>query len=322
MQLQSMRVLVTGGNGFLGRALCERFIKEGHSVRASVRAGFPSAPTGVEVVRGELLPAYDWSESLRGVDLVIHAAARVHVLRDNARVPLEEFRRANVEAALNMATQAAAAGVRRFIFVSSVGVNGLETNAAAFSEQDPAAPCTPYAVSKHEAEQGLKKISAQTGLDIVIVRSPLIHGPNAPGNFAALVRAVTHGWPLPLGAIRNKRSLVGLDNLVDFLYTCSIHPQAANETFLISDGEDISTPELVRRLAIFMRRPVRLLYVPPWVLRTVGAALGRGTAMQGLCSSLCVDTRKAATLLGWRPLLTLNEGLRRVNPERDRPENA
>lgn len=312
MQLQPKRILVTGGNGFLGRALCERFVSEGHLVRASIREGSIGAPEGIELAQGELLPMYDWSLALRNIDVVVHTAALVHVMRERALVPMEEFRSTNVQSTLNLAKQAAAAGVRRLVFISSVGVNGRETARTAFSELDLPCPCTPYAVSKYEAEQGLVRIAEQTGLEVVIVRPPLIYGPNAPGNFGMLAKAVAGGWPLPLGAVRNQRSLVGLDNLVDFVYTCCHHPQAANEIFLVSDGEDVSTPELIGRMAGLMRRPTRLLFVPLWVLHAGGKVLRREEAVKGLCGSLYVDIQKARSLLGWRPPLTLNEGLRRL----------
>lgn len=299
----------------MGRALCVRFASEGHLVRASVREHSAGVATGVESVRGELVPTYDWHLSLPGIDAVVHTAARVHVMRDESENPLEEFRAANVAATLNLARQATAAGVRRFIFISSVGVNGAQTQEAAFSELDPANPRTPYAISKYEAEQGLREIARQTGLEVVIVRPPLVYGPNAPGNFGALVRAVASGWPLPLGAVRNRRSLVGVDNLVDFVNTCLHHPLAANEAFLVADDEDLSTPVLVSRLAHLMRRPARLVPAPLWLLRMGGAVLGRGDAVQGLCGSLCVDSGKARRLLGWRPPLTLDEGLRRAVQE-------
>lgn len=316
MKAEAKRILVTGGSGFLGRAICAKLASAGHFVRASVRGSCAGEMlSGIEVTQGELMPTYDWSLSLQDVGLVIHAAARVHVLLERTEDPLDEFRAVNVTSTLNFARQAAAAGVQRFIFLSSVGVNGGSTDGRAFSELDRPRPHTPYAISKYEAEQGLREIAIQTGMELVIVRPPLVYGPSAPGNFGRLVRAMARGWPLPIGAIQNQRSFIGLDNLVDFICTCLQHPQAANEIFLVSDDEDLSTPDLVRRMSSYMGRPARLVSVPMWLLRIGGVILGRTDAVQGLCGSLCVDVDKARCLLGWRPPLTLNEGLRRVATE-------
>lgn len=313
MQQQTKRVLVTGGNGFLGRALCARLVREGHLVRASVRGGAIDAAASIEAVQGELVPTYDWSLSLRDVDAVVHTAARAHVIRDREENPLEVFRAANVAATLNLARQAAATGVRRLIFISSVGVNGGQTKGAAFSELDRANPHTPYAISKYEAEQVLREIARDTGLEVVIIRPPLIHGPGAPGNFGVLLRALAGGWPLPLGALtHNRRSLVGLDNLVDFIITCLWRPQGANETFLVSDGEDLSTADLLRRLGAAMGRPARLLPVPVGLLALGTNLLGKPEVFQSLCGSLQVDMGKTRELLGWSPPIGVDEGLKRA----------
>jgi nucleoside-diphosphate-sugar epimerase len=256
----------------------------------------------------------DWTDALIGVDVVIHLAARVHMMKDKAADPLAVFRTINVAGSLNLARQAAAAMVKRFVFISSVKVNGEATlPGRPFAADDIPAPLDPYGVSKMEAEQGLRQIAAETGMEVVIIRPPLVYGPGVKANFAALMRAVQRGWPLPLGAVHNQRSLVALDNLVDFIVTCVTHPQAANQTLLVSDGQDLSTTELVRGLARAAGVPARLLPVPVWALQAGGASLlGKGDVIQRLCGNLQVDISKARNLLGWVPPVCVEEGLRRA----------
>jgi nucleoside-diphosphate-sugar epimerase len=226
---------------------------------------------------------------------------------------LAEFRKVNVEGALRLARVSAEVGVKRFVFLSSIGVHGLATAAnERLTEVSQPNPHNAYALSKWEAEQGLMKIAAETGLEVVIIRPPLVYGPNAPGNFAALMRAVHRGWPLPLGAVHNQRSIVALDNLVDFIITCITHPKAANQTFLVSDGQDLSTSELVRGMAQAAGVPARLLPVPMWALQAGASLLGKGDAVQRLCGNLQVDISKARSLLGWVPPVSVAEGLRRA----------
>jgi nucleoside-diphosphate-sugar epimerase len=227
--------------------------------------------------------------------------------------PLMAFRAVNVEGTLNLARQAAAVGVQRFVFISSVKVNGESTEPGqAFTEADTPNPQDAYGLSKHEAEQGLRHIAAETGMEVVIIRPPLVYGPGVKANFAALMRAVQRGWPLPLGAVHNQRSLVALDNLVDFIVTCITHPQAANQTFLVSDGQDLSTTELVRGMARAAGVPARLLPVPVWALQAGATLLGKGDAVQRLCGNLQVDISKARSLLGWVPPISSDVGLRRA----------
>jgi nucleoside-diphosphate-sugar epimerase len=229
---------------------------------------------------------------------------------DTAADPLAAFRAVNVEGTLNLARQAAADGVKRFVFVSSVKVNGEFTPLGhAFTEVDVPYPQDAYGVSKMEAEQGLRQIAADTGIEVVIIRPPLVYGPGVKANFAALMRAVQSGWPLPLGAVRNQRSLVALDNLVDFIVTCITHPQAANQTFLVSDGRDLSTTELVSGMAQAAGVPPRLLPVPVWALQAGAVLLGKGAAVQRLCGNLQVDISKAGNLLGWVPPVSVQVGL-------------
>jgi len=255
----------------------------------------------------------DWGKVLFGITTVVHLAARVHVMHDTEADPLMAFRVVNVEGTLNLARQAAAAGVKRFVFISSVKVNGeLTQSGRAFTEADSPDPQDAYGLSKHEAEQGLRQLAVDTGMEVVIIRPPLVYGPGVKANFAALMRAVQRGWPLPLGAVPNQRSLVALSNLVDFIVTCIAHPQAANQTFLVSDGQDLSTTELVRGMARAAGVPARLLPVPVWALQAGATLLGKGDAVQRLCGNLQVDISKARQLLGWVPPISIDEGLRRV----------
>lgn len=309
-----MTVLVTGATGMVGRALCARLADGGVAVRAALRQPAAKAPAPVVVV-GPISNQTDWRTALAGVRCVVHLAARVHVMADASADPMAEFRQVNVQGALNLARQAAAAGVQRFVFISSVKVNGeLTQPGQAFTEVDPPNPQDAYAISKHEAEQGLQEIAAQTGMELVIVRPPLVYGPGVKANLAALMRAVQKGWPLPLGAIHNQRSLVALDNLVDFIATCITHPAAANQIFLVSDGQDLSSTELVRGLALAAGVRVRLLPVPVWALALAGQLLGRADTVQRLCGNLQIDISKARRVLGWIPPLSVAEGLQRLGP--------
>ncbi len=310
-----MKVLVTGASGFVGRALTEQLLALGQYEVLGVTRSHPAKPVaGVRYLPvGDLTLLTQWQTALIGVQTVVHAAARVHVLNDRTAQSLDRFEKVNVTVTLDLARQAAAAGVRRFIFLSSIGVNGIETEvSASFSETDAEQPHNPYAHSKLKAERGLRQIAEETGMEVVIIRPPLVYGPGVRANFAALMRAVQQGWPLPLGAVHNLRSMIAIDNLLDFIITCMAHPQASNQTFLISDGQDISSPDLIRGLARQSGVVARLLPVPPWALRSAAVVLGRGDVMQRLCGSLRVDITKAKTLLGWTPRISMDEGLRRA----------
>lgn len=309
----SDRILVTGANGFIGRALCVALVGT-REVRGAVRSladGSFLKPS--QVVSVNLSPDFDWSDALKDVRSIVHCAARVHVMNEKVADPLEEFRRVNVAGTLNLARQAAAAGVRRFVFLSSIGVNGCETFAQPFTATDKVAPHTPYAATKHEAEVALRVLASETGMEVVIVRPPLVYGPNAPGNFARLMKWLSSGIPLPLGAITaNRRSFVFLDNLVDLIVTCIDHPAVVNQTLLVSDDEDLSTAALLRRTRMALGRPARLIPVPVGLI-TLGAKLiGRPGISQRLCGSLQVDIGKTKTLLGWKPPISVDEGLRRT----------
>lgn len=308
------RLLITGASGFIGRAVCAVLSERQDRVRGVVRNTPESGFGQYELITlGDIGPTTDWSGALKGVKVVIHLAARQQVMRHDRADPLAAFRSVNVEGTLNLARQAAAAGIKRFVFISSVKVNGACTQAGrAFTEVDPPRPLDAYAQSKYEAELGLREIAAQTSIEIVIIRPPLVYGPGVKANFAALTHAVQRGWPVPLGAVRNRRSLVALDNLVDFILTCVHHPQAVNQTFLVSDGHDLSTPELVRGLARAATVPARLLPVPVWALQAGAALLGKSDAVQRLCGNLQVDISKARNLLGWVPPVSVDEGLRQT----------
>lgn len=308
------RILVTGGSGLVGKALVAHAFDQGFQVRVSSRRQQVHTRSGLEFVSNfDLTSGSDWYSILQDVNAVIHCAARVHVMRDNVPDPLAAFQAVNTAGTLNLARQAAEVGVKRFIFISSIKVNGeFSPNNRAFSENDVAAPQDAYGISKHEAEVGLREIAASTGMEIVIIRPPLVYGPGVKANFAALMRAVQRGVPLPFGAVENQRSLVALDNLVDLIVTCLTHPAAANQTFLVSDGCDLSTAELARRLGHAAGVPARLLPVPVWLLQACARLLGKGDALQRVCGNLQVDILKARNLLGWNPPVSVDQGLRRA----------
>ena len=308
---EHMTVLITGANGFVGSALVEKLNMGGRDHIGIVRKG--SERPGCVV--GPLLGATnDWSVLLSNVRTIVHCAARVHVMQDTSSVPLEAFRVVNVSGSLNLARQAAAAGVGRFVFISSVKVNGEETrDGRPFAAGHEPAPEDAYGLSKAEAEAGLKAIAAQTGMELVIIRPPLVYGSGVKGNFAAMMRAVARGLPLPFGAVtHNRRSLVGLDNLVDLIVTCIDHPAAANQTFLVSDGEDLSTADLLRRLGAAMGKPARLLNIPPALLDAAAALIGKRAVAQRLLGNLQVDISHTCRTLGWKPPISVHEGLRRA----------
>ena len=308
-----MKLLVTGASGLVGQALCSALVGQGVAVRAATRSAQPNVAGLDGVSLGDMTAQTNWQAALSGISIVVHLAARVHVMHDDSADPLADFRRVNVLGTLNLAQQAAAAGVRRFVFVSTAKVNGEQTlPGQPFTEADTPNPQDAYGLSKYEAEQGLRQIASQTGMQLVIIRPPLVYGPGVKANFAALMRAVRRGWPLPLARVRNLRSLVGLGNLVDFIITCAMHHAAANQTFLVSDGQDVSTPQLVRAMAQAMQQSARLLPVPLWLLHAAADALGKAGAMQRLCGNLQLDISKARTVLGWQPPLTVQQGLQTI----------
>lgn len=302
-----MSLLVTGATGFIGSGVYNRAYRLGMAPRGSSR-------TSDRMVKASLDPLMDWSTALHGCDVVIHTAARVHVMQERAQDPLAEFRRVNVAGTLNLARQAADGGVQRFVFLSSIKVNGEMTPIGQpFTASQAAAPLDPYGVSKAEAEEGLRHLGAETGMEIVIIRPPLVYGPGVKANFGRLVSAIGRGWPLPLGCVEhNRRSLVALDNLVDLLITCIDHPAAVNQTFLVSDGEDLSTADLLHRLGQVMDKPARLFPVPPSLLQLGANLLGKGDMAQRLLGNLQIDISHTRNTLKWAPPISVDEGLRRV----------
>ncbi|UTW02709.1 SDR family oxidoreductase [Amphritea atlantica] len=304
-----MNILLTGATGFLGRHLVKGLAVKGVNVTASIRQEV-HLPVARTCIINSLDIDTDWSCALAEQKVVIHSAARAHIMEDEVYDPLAEYRQVNVEGTLNLARQAAEAGVQRFIFISSIGVNG-NINTCPFTENDEPTPAEFYAQSKWEAEQGLWNIHNETGIEVVIIRPPLVYGPGAPGNFARLVRLVEKGWPLPFGAVHNKRSFVAVDNLVDLIVTCIDHPAAANQVFLAGDGEDLSTSDLLRGIAAAMEKPSRLVAVPENYLRLAAKFLGKEKLADRLLGSLQVDISKARDSLGWEPPFSVEEGLKR-----------
>jgi nucleoside-diphosphate-sugar epimerase len=306
-------LLVTGAGGFVGRALCRGLAERGHHVRAAVRRDPGNSPLATETVPiGTVDSKTDWSRALAGVDVVIHLAARVHMMKESAADPMRAFRATNVEMTEALALSAARLGVKRFVYASSIKVNGEGTVDEPFTATDEPGPKDPYAVSKWEAEKVLRRIARETGLAVSFVRPPLGYGPDVRGNFLRLLRLVQREMPLPLGALRNRRSMIYNDNLADALIACALHPAAVGKTYLVSDGEDLSTPDLIGQLAIGMGKRARLWRVPPAALELAGRLSGKRKEVQRLTGSLVVDSSPIQRELGWRPPIGVEEGLRRT----------
>lgn len=311
-----MRVLVTGANGFVGERMLQRLLgMSGVSVVAGLRGSgaLNDAVACERCVLGDLTTASFSAAQLDDIDVLVHTAARVHVMRDIEADPLVAFRRTNVTALLRLAEAAAQAGVKRFVLVSSIKVNGEETlPGRAFTAGDVPAPMDPYGISKHEAEQALRQVCESSGMEWVVVRPPLVYGPGVKANFQRLMRTLGRGLPLPIGALRNRRSLVALDNLVDLLVTCLTHPRAVNQTFLVSDDDDLSVVALAERLARLLGSRSWLLPIPATYLRAALRLIGRAGVAQRLCGELRVDIEKTRALLDWHPPVTVDEGLART----------
>lgn len=305
-----MRVLVTGASGFVGRALAPYLAGLGHEVVSTVRR--PSGILHEYIVGNEA----SWMSALEGCDSVVHLAARAHVMREQERNPQQAFRVNNVDVTIELAARAVKAGVRRFVFMSTVKVNGEETApGCSFRADDPPHPKDFYAVSKWEAEQGLLEIAQKTGLEVVIIRPPLVYGPGAKGNLASLIRWVKIGIPLPLGAVNNRRSMIALDNLINFTALCAdfdASPNAKGQVFLVSDDDDVSTAELLRRVAKAYRCGGRLFLVPVVLMRHAAGWMGRTSTADRLLGSLVIDDSKAQQLLGWQPPVSMDEQLKKM----------
>ena len=307
-------VLVNGASGFVGRMLCAELLRQGWEVKAALRVPH-QLPSGIKSVTvGQIDGGTDWTEALAGVDIVIHLAARVHVMKESATDPLAEFLQINLHGTVNLAQQAAQAGVKRLVYVSSVKVNGEYTEGMqSFTESDQPHPQDPYGTSKWQAEQALQRIAQETGLEIVIVRPPLVYGPGVKGNFMRLLAAIDRGIPLPLAGANNLRSLVYVGNLVDALIACATQPAAAGQTYLVSDGEDISTAKLVEKIAAALGRHNprhnRSFYFPPALLRAGATLLGRTEQVDRLFGSLRISDKKIRSDLAWAPPYTLEQGL-------------
>jgi nucleoside-diphosphate-sugar epimerase len=308
-----LNILITGANGFIGTALMQRLQSDPRFLaRAAVRHKARLDRTdGIELIEtGDLAADTDWLSALQGIDVIVHLAARAHVMQDTAADPLAEYRKVNVDGTLNLAGQALGAGVKRFIFISSIKVNGEQTPLGRpFRAEDRPSPTDAYGISKREAEDGLRGLCMRSGMEFVIIRPPLVYGPGVKGNFLTLLRWLDKGLPLPLASIRNKRSLVAVDNLVDLIVTCLDHPSAANQTFLASDGEDLSTPELLKRTAAAIGKEARLLGAPVGLLHFAAQCAGRAAAIQKLCGSLQLDIDKTRERLGWQPPVDIDQAL-------------
>lgn len=307
-----MRVLLTGASGFVGAAVLQALSRNANvETVVPLRSPLRHVPAGVITYPiGDLTDDQIAELQAHKPEVVVHCASRVHVMSDTAVDPLAEFRRINVNGTLALARAASAAGARRFVFVSSIKVNGEQTEPGkVYTADDLPRPVDPYGVSKHEAEQGLLALGAQTGMQIVIIRPVLVYGPGVKANFLSMMRWLDRSVPLPFGAIHNRRSLVALGNLVDLVLTCIDHPAAADQVFLVSDGEDLSTTQLLGRMAQALGKPARLLPVPAWVLSSAAKALGKAALSQRLCGSLQVDIRKTRELLGWQPPVSVDAAL-------------
>lgn len=307
------KILITGANGFVGRALAPVLLAHGHRVISAVRPGHESTKAGTETrLIGDIGPDTDWLGVLDGVDAVVHLAARVHVMREGGQDTETLYRRTNCEGTRRLAIEAAGGGVKRLVFLSTVKVNGEETPEIPFTEADPPSPADPYATSKWAAEEALAEVAATTGLEVVVLRPPLVYGEGVGGNFLSLLKLCRSAPPLPLRAVENARSLIYLGNLVDAIACALEHPAAAAKTFLVRDGEDLSTPELIRRIAAAIGRPARLFPMPLYFVRFLAGISGKSAAMERLLGSLRVDDKKIRRELDWTPPFTVVQGLGRT----------
>jgi len=308
------RVLITGANGFIGTALCKQLAAEGFLIKGAYRSAktADSSANNIEkVIVGEIHASTDWQEALREVNIVVHLAARVHVMQETDSDPLAAFHRVNTEGTLNLAEQAARSDVKRMIFLSTIKVNGEQTQVA-YSASNQANASDPYALSKWNAEQGLRTVSNKSDMEIVIIRPPLVYGPQVKGNFLRLITLINKGWPIPLASVKNKRSMVSVDNLCDLIKTCMANPKANGELFLVSDGHDLSTPELIRLIAESMKKSVKLLPFPVPLLYFIAGLIHKRQEVERLCGSLVVDIQKNREILGWQPPFSAVDSVRKT----------
>lgn len=314
-----MKILLTGATGFIGKELVTFLADKGHQLNIVVRrCSNKTIDSRVSVTQiQDISAATNWQTALEGCEVVIHSAARTHIINEKDQDPLAAFRSINVEGTLQLARSAILAGVKRFIFISSLHVNGNKTTESPFTEEQTPVPNTDYAISKLEAEDGLRALSKDSSMELVIIRPPLVYGENAPGNFGRLVNLVSKGIPLPLASVKNKRSFIARQNLIDFIAHCVDHPKAANETFLIADSDDISTPDLIRLLAQSMKKPARLIPFPTFLLKFGATLIRHQSIYQQLCGCLQVDSSKAQQLLDWKAPFKMSEALDRVS-QKDR----
>ena len=307
------RVLVTGANGFVGEALCGELQARGFAIRAAVRSGSLQVENAEMAAVGAIDGETDWNEALSDVEVVIHLAARVHVMHDDAVDPLEAFRKVNVAGTEHLARSAAVNGIKRLVYVSSIKVNGETTyDGEKFTETQAPSLQDPYGMSKHEAEQVLRSVAEETGMEVVIVRPPLVYGAGVKGNFVQMLKVLANGIPLPLASAHNLRSLIYVGNLVDALILCARHPAASGQVYLVSDGEDVSTPDLLRRLGAEMKQPARLFSCPLPMLKLVGTLIGKSAQVERLLGSLQVDSGKIRRELNWIPPYTMQQGLQKT----------
>lgn len=308
--MKSSHFLVTGAGGFVGRALSTELVRRGYDAFGVVRKMAQTDHLSGGVIEiGEINAQTDWKTALEHIDIVVHLAARVHVMRETDADPLAAFRAVNVAGTERLARLAAGAGVRRFLYVSSIGVHGNCSGKEPISEASAYAPYDAYSVSKLEAERVLFSLARETGLEVAVVRPPLVYGPNNPGNLLRLLKLVRRGLPLPLASVHNRRSMIYLGNLVDALITCAIHPHAAGQAYIVADGTDLSTPQLIRTLAQLMGKSAPLWPCPPALLRWGGMSVGKLREVERLVSSLEADSGKIRHDLGWVPPFSIEEGL-------------
>ena len=307
--MNQLQILVTGANGFIGHTLCSEALARGMKVRVVTRTHFNLSSQIESITKVEINDQTNWQDALTNCDIIVHLAARVHVMNDQSENPLQAFLNVNLHGTINLARQAAVAGVKRFVYVSSIKVNGEYTDGKGFTEEDEPKPQDPYAISKWQAEQALLQLAKDTGMEVVIIRPPLVYGADVKGNFMQMIRVIASGMPLPLASVQNQRDLVYVNNLVDALIACATHPNAAGQTYLVSDGEDVSTLDLIRNLSKALGKRCFIFSFPVLIMKFLANLLGKSTAIDRLTQSLRVDGSKIRNELGWTPPYTTQQGL-------------